>query len=101
MEASELLEIKIENKNQMEEAALDLMQMGPQAIVLKGGHLKGTGDDCLCFNKNNPEIYWFSSQRIHTQNTHGTGCTFSAAITAFLELRNAPFMILLSKLSIT
>jgi hydroxymethylpyrimidine/phosphomethylpyrimidine kinase len=84
IEASELLGRNIQDKAQMERAALDLIQMGPQAVVVKGGHLKGDCDDCLCLNTPTPEIYWFSSQRIQTRNTHGTGCTFSAAITAFL-----------------
>ncbi len=84
LEASELLERKIQNKTQMEKAALDLLQMGPAAVVVKGGHLNGDCDDCLCLNNKNPEIHWFSSPRIQTQNTHGTGCTFSAAIAAFL-----------------
>lgn len=83
-EASELLERKIQDKNQMEEAAVELVQMGPKAVVLKGGHLNGDCDDCLCLNGKNPEIHWLSSQRIQTRNTHGTGCTFSAAIAAFL-----------------
>jgi hydroxymethylpyrimidine/phosphomethylpyrimidine kinase len=83
-EASELLERNIHDKNQMEKAAIELVQMGPKAVVLKGGHLNGDCDDCLCINSKNPEIHWLSSYRIHTRNTHGTGCTFSAAIAAFL-----------------
>lgn len=84
LEASELLERKIQDKNQMEKAAIELLQMGPKAVVLKGGHLNGDCDDCLCLKSKKPEIHWFSSQRIQTHNTHGTGCTFSAAIAAFL-----------------
>lgn len=84
LEASELLEREIEDKEQMEKAALELLQMGPKAVVLKGGHLNGDCDDCLCLNRKKPEIHWFSSRRIQTRNVHGTGCTFSAAIAAFL-----------------
>lgn len=84
LEASELLGREIRDKAQMEKAALDLVQMGPQAVVVKGGHLSGDCDDCLCLKNPNLEIYWFSTPRIQTQNTHGTGCTFSAAIAAFL-----------------
>lgn len=47
-EASELLGREIRDKAQMEKAALDLMQMGPQAVIVKGGHLNGDCDDCLC-----------------------------------------------------
>lgn len=83
LEASELLNREIRDKTQMEKAALDLIQMGPQAVVVKGGHLSDDCDDCLCL-KNTNEIHWLSTPRIQTQNTHGTGCTFSAAIAAFL-----------------
>lgn len=84
LEASELLGRAIQSKDQMEKAALDLLEMGPQAVVVKGGHLNGDCDDCFCLKKSHHEIRWFSSPRIQTQNTHGTGCTFSAAIAAFL-----------------
>lgn len=83
-EASELLGREIRDKAQMEQAALDLIEMGPQAVVVKGGHLNGDCDDCLCLKNPDLEIHWLSTPRIQTQNTHGTGCTFSAAITAFL-----------------
>jgi hydroxymethylpyrimidine/phosphomethylpyrimidine kinase len=84
LEASELLQRDIKDKDQMEKAALDLIQMGPQAVVVKGGHLIGDCDDCLCLKNSIPEIHWLSTPRILTRNTHGTGCTFSAAIAAFL-----------------
>lgn len=84
LEASEILGRGVKDKAQMEKAALDLIQMGPQAVVVKGGHLNGDCDDCLCLKTSTPEIHWFSAEKIQTRNTHGTGCTFSAAITAFL-----------------
>lgn len=83
-ETSKLLGREIETKTQMEQAALDLVEMGPQAVIVKGGHLKGNCDDCLCMKNSNIEIHWLSNPRIQTKNTHGTGCTFSAAIAAFL-----------------
>lgn len=83
-EASALVGREIRNKSQMEKAALDLIQMGPQAVVVKGGHLLGDCDDCLCLKNPSLEIHWLSNPRIHTKNTHGTGCTFSAAIAVFL-----------------
>ena len=49
LEASELLGREIRSKDQMEQAALDLIEMGPQAVVVKGGHLSGDCDDCLMF----------------------------------------------------
>ncbi len=84
LEASELLGREIQTKAQMEKAALDLIEMGPQAVVVKGGHLKGNCDDCLCLKNPNIEIHWLPGPRIQTKNTHGTGCTYSAAIASFL-----------------
>lgn len=84
LEASELLDREVKTKAQMEKAALDLIEMGPQAVVVKGGHLNGNCDDCLALKNPTLNIHWFSSPRIQTKNTHGTGCTFSAAIAAFL-----------------
>ncbi|MFW9878532.1 MAG: bifunctional hydroxymethylpyrimidine kinase/phosphomethylpyrimidine kinase [Candidatus Thorarchaeota archaeon] len=83
-EASELLGRKIRDRTQMKKAALDLIQMGPQAVIIKGGHLEGDCDDCICLKNSNTEIHWALASRIQTKHTHGTGCTFSAAIAAFL-----------------
>ncbi|MBX3718298.1 MAG: bifunctional hydroxymethylpyrimidine kinase/phosphomethylpyrimidine kinase [Parachlamydiales bacterium] len=84
LEASELLKRDIRSKDQMEEAALELIEMGPQAVVVKGGHLNGSCDDCLALNRFGVAIQWLYSKRINTKNTHGTGCTFSAAIASYL-----------------
>ncbi len=74
----------------MRKAARQLASMGPQAVLVKGGHLEGDAIDIL-FHRG--EWTEFSSPRIETRHTHGTGCTFSAAITASLasgcELRAA------------
>lgn len=83
LEASEILQRQVAKKDQMEQAAIDLSRMGPQAIFLKGGHLENKADDCLCI-KGSSEIFWFPSEKIRTKNTHGTGCTLSAAIASFL-----------------
>lgn len=81
-EASKFLGKNISSKNEMKKAALELQSKGPVAVFLKGGHLIGDFcDDILCVEQ---ECYWFPSTKIQTNNTHGTGCTLSAAITAFL-----------------
>lgn len=89
MEASVLLGREITEKDQMEQAALDLLEMGPKAVVVKGGHLKGDCDDCLAIKGKEIEVRWFESPRIQSKNTHGTGCTFSSAVTAFLARGNS------------
>lgn len=81
-EAEDLLQKKIILKSDMENAAKELSSMGPKAVVVKGGHKVGDlSEDCLYYQD---EIHWYQSERIHTTNTHGTGCTFSAAIAAIL-----------------
>lgn len=81
-EAEDLLQKKIISKSDMENAAKALASMGPNAVVLKGGHKEGElSEDCLWFDG---LIHWFQSERINTVNTHGTGCTLSAAIAAKL-----------------
>ena len=65
----------------MKQAARKLAALGPQAVLVKGGHLTGDPVDVL-FHRG--EWTEFTSPRIETRHTHGTGCTFSAAITASL-----------------
>lgn len=84
LEASEILEREIQTKNQIEQAAIDLVETGPRAVVIKGRHSDGSYDDCLCIKNSTVKIYWLSHLKIQTNNTHGTRCTFSAAIAAFL-----------------
>lgn len=81
-EAEDLLDKRIETESEMEEAAKAFCKLGVKAAVVKGGHFGGElSRDCLYHNG---EVYWFGAERVKTKNTHGTGCTFSAAIAAFL-----------------
>tara|TARA_B100001989_G_scaffold242362_1_gene209059 strand:- start:35 stop:817 length:783 start_codon:yes stop_codon:yes gene_type:complete len=67
----------------MEEAAKGLLSLGCGAVYLKGGHLKGAqATDILA--KNDGALRKYESDRIDTPNTHGTGCTLSSAIAAYL-----------------
>ncbi|HYF97429.1 MAG TPA: bifunctional hydroxymethylpyrimidine kinase/phosphomethylpyrimidine kinase, partial [Coxiellaceae bacterium] len=80
VEAESLLNYKITTKELMEQAAQDLSQWGSQAVLLKGGHREGhEGDDCL-YLAEQKKWYWYSNPVVKTKNTHGTGCTLSAAI---------------------
>lgn len=84
-EASKILGKKIQDRTDMESAALELCGLGPKAVIVKGGHsMNTTCDDCLCLPNETVNFHWYSSKRILTKNLHGTGCTFSSAITAFL-----------------
>ncbi|OIJ16079.1 bifunctional hydroxymethylpyrimidine kinase/phosphomethylpyrimidine kinase [Anaerobacillus arseniciselenatis] len=88
-EACEILGIdKIETVEEMKEAAANIQLLGPKNVVLKGGHLEGNNIAVdILFDGN--EYYYFESKRIDTIHTHGTGCTFAAAITAELAKGNS------------
>ena len=84
-EASMILSCGVaKNIFEMEEQGKALCEMGVPAVLIKGGHKNGDScEDVLIFNSG--KKYCFSSKRINTKNTHGTGCSFSSAITAFLS----------------
>lgn len=81
MEAAEIVGEPVENKAEMEKAAVKIKAMGPRYVVIKGGHLPGDACDLL-YDGN--EFLVFENTRIDTPHTHGTGCTFSSAIAAGL-----------------
>jgi hydroxymethylpyrimidine/phosphomethylpyrimidine kinase len=85
-EASAILKRDLNTKADMEAAAKEITLLRAKAVVIKGGHFdehSATSDDCL-WEKGKEDAFWVSSPRIQTLNTHGTGCTFSAAIAAYL-----------------
>ncbi|HEV1284014.1 MAG TPA: bifunctional hydroxymethylpyrimidine kinase/phosphomethylpyrimidine kinase [Bryobacteraceae bacterium] len=81
-EASELVGFPVNDRDSMLHAAEELMMMGARNVLVKGGHLKGDALDLLYLEGG--EVREFSAPRINTRHTHGTGCTYSAAITAEL-----------------
>lgn len=80
-EASALTGIEITGLEQMKEAARCLHDRTGASILLKGGHLEGLSVDVLLYKG---DFFDYPEERIETRHTHGTGCTFSAAITALL-----------------
>jgi hydroxymethylpyrimidine/phosphomethylpyrimidine kinase len=83
-EAEILLGCVITDKTQMEQAAKLLAQKYQLNVLLKGGHLVLEKSCDVLYDIRDESFEWFEAERIHTKNTHGTGCTFSSAITAFL-----------------
>ncbi|MCD6382021.1 MAG: bifunctional hydroxymethylpyrimidine kinase/phosphomethylpyrimidine kinase [Candidatus Hydrothermae bacterium] len=83
-EAEKLSGIEIRSIGDMEEAARAIGSLGPRAVLVKGGHLRGQEAVDLLYADG--EFHRFSSPRFETRNTHGTGCTYSAAIAANLAL---------------
>lgn len=82
-EAEVLTGIKISSLEEKKEAAKILLAMGARYVLIKGGHDEG-GTESVDVLFDGTEFTSFSSPRVKTKNTHGTGCTFSAAITAEL-----------------
>lgn len=80
-EAAVLVGRALETVDDLEWAARQLVRLGPRAAVVTGGHLGGPAVDVLF---DGGGIRRFSAPRIDTTSTHGTGCTFSAAVTAGL-----------------
>lgn len=80
-EAEALTGLKIVDLEGMKTAARLLASMGPRSVIVKGGHLRGEAVDVLYWKK---EFLVLRTGRFNTKNTHGTGCTFSAAITSYL-----------------
>jgi len=80
-EAEILSGIKIATGDDAREAAKKIHTLGPRWVIVKGGHLDGPAVDLVFDGESFTPI---EGERIQTTNTHGTGCTYSAAITAFL-----------------
>ncbi|WP_077324210.1 bifunctional hydroxymethylpyrimidine kinase/phosphomethylpyrimidine kinase [Virgibacillus siamensis] len=82
-EAEDIIGWKVETTEAMEQAAKQIVhEHGAGAALVKGGHLAGKAVDVLY---DGDHINTFTAERIDTGNTHGTGCTYSAAITAYMS----------------
>lgn len=88
-EAEVLTNIKIKTAEDRKLAAEKLMDLGCQYVVIKGGHQENDEKAQDLFFDGH-QFRWMDGKRIHTKNTHGTGCTFSAAITAELAKGKSP-----------
>lgn len=80
-EAAELAGMKVDTPEDMRKAAVRIARLGAAAVLVKGGHLEGEALDIL-FHRG--QFTEFTAPRVDTRHTHGTGCTYSAAITALL-----------------
>jgi len=83
-EVEALTGLKVYSLNDMAEAARAIHALGPHHVLIKGGHLGGGEATDLLYDGR--AFHTFSARRIDTPNTHGTGCTYSAAIAAHLAL---------------
>lgn len=80
-EAEVLTNMTIRSSADVERAAVKLLSYGVETVIIKGGHLTGEmASDAVYSRHEKPFIV--ETRRAHTTQTHGTGCTFSAAMTA-------------------
>jgi hydroxymethylpyrimidine/phosphomethylpyrimidine kinase len=85
-EAAALADLPVSSESEMEEAARRIHRRGPRFVLVKGGHLKDSATDILYDGR---AFTRFPGVRVDSTNTHGTGCTFSAAIAARLARGDA------------
>ncbi len=82
-EASVLLNRPIESIAQMRQAAVALCELGPRAAVITGGHLSDNAIDII-YDSESDDLRELTSPKVDSAGTHGSGCTFSSAIAAYL-----------------
>ncbi|MDY6795017.1 MAG: bifunctional hydroxymethylpyrimidine kinase/phosphomethylpyrimidine kinase [Actinomycetota bacterium] len=87
-EASTILGKDIVNRKDMREAALELRDLGPSCVVVKGGHLGG--EEAIDFYCDGERVVELAAKKVDTRDDHGTGCVFSAAVAAHLALGRFP-----------
>lgn len=86
-EAEVLVGRSLHGEEDLPRAAREIRALGPQAVVMKGGHLSGDATDLFFDGRREVRL---EAPRIDTRSTHGTGCTFSAAIAARIALGDDP-----------
>lgn len=87
-EASVLAGLDVVDERTAREAARRIQALGPRLVIVKGGHLGGERSEDIVFDGTTFDV--LSAPRIDTPHTHGTGCTFSAAIAAGLARGTSP-----------
>lgn len=83
-EAEVLLRRRIASAGEMELCAIQLSEIAGNSVLLKAGHLDSDELSDVFYNKITGKITRYPAPRIETRNTHGTGCTLSSAMAAFL-----------------
>jgi hydroxymethylpyrimidine/phosphomethylpyrimidine kinase len=88
-EAAALIEAPVASLAQMKEAARRLIDLGPRAVLVKGGHVV-EGLEAVDVFYDGLDLHELRAPRVDTRHTHGTGCMLSSAITACLARGDAP-----------
>jgi len=84
-EAGLITGMKVNNLEDMHTAASHIIDLGCNAVLIKGGHLQGNDLYDVYLNRDGQQQV-FKSKAIQSNNTHGTGCTLSSAIASYLAL---------------
>ncbi|ARD48194.1 bifunctional hydroxymethylpyrimidine kinase/phosphomethylpyrimidine kinase [Sporosarcina sp. P33] len=83
-EAEVLTGMRIQTDEDIQQAAAAFIEMGAKAVVMKGGHRCDMLDAKDYYADNEGQSFTVTTPWIQTKDTHGTGCTFAAALTSFL-----------------
>ncbi len=83
-EAERLSGVRVESRRDMSRAAKAIQDLGSRNVIVKGGHMSAEAEACDLLLTENGEEMLVCSRRVVTGSGHGTGCTFSAALTAAL-----------------
>ena len=89
-EASVLTGIKINSLKNAKKACEELYEMGPEYVLIKGGHLKGKNVEDVFYDGKKHSV--FSLPRIPDKKAHGSGCSLSALTTGYLALGDKPIV---------
>lgn len=85
-EAEVLSQIRLDGEDAFDKAALRIAALGCPNVLIKGGHSDGREKTDRLYDCQGRLMRSYSSPTVDTRNTHGTGCTFSAAITTLLAM---------------
>jgi hydroxymethylpyrimidine/phosphomethylpyrimidine kinase len=85
-EASAIVGYPVETLAQAKRACRDIAALGPAYVVIKGGHRPAWGGQIIdvVYESKSQTVFYLAAPFIDTPNTHGTGCTFSSALTALV-----------------
>lgn len=81
-EAETITNTEIKTETDMAEAAKAIQRFGSKNVLVKGGHQDNNEYAIDVLLLENGKVRWFKKERVNTENTHGTGCTYAASIAA-------------------
>jgi hydroxymethylpyrimidine/phosphomethylpyrimidine kinase len=86
-EVHQLTGVKVTEEADLRRAADAVLELGPAAVLVKGGHLTGDAVDLLVTRDGTEQTeYTFRAKRLDNRHTHGTGCTLASAVASRLAL---------------